>query len=97
MDSIIHISTAENIVHFKGLVFRNLFVMPPNMDVLPEHLAPPGIRLALPSLGVLALMNIRGRSFYRVAVSCFCRSFFSWSLEDLCRRVFRSLLLAFAL
>jgi hypothetical protein len=46
-DSILYITTAQNIAHFKGLLSVNLFVQPAAPDVLPLHLTPPGYPIAI--------------------------------------------------
>jgi 4-amino-4-deoxy-L-arabinose transferase-like glycosyltransferase len=54
-DSVIHISTAENILRGNGLVFNNFFVVPPEPEVLPTHLAPPGYPILVALLGAIGI------------------------------------------
>ncbi len=54
-DSMVYISTAENIVRFKGLLFTNFFVRPPFPDVLPLSIWPPGYPI---SIAVLKWMGV---------------------------------------
>ena len=54
-DSILYITTAENIVHGKGLLCTNFFVQAPIPDVLPMSLAPPGYPISIAVLKWLGL------------------------------------------
>jgi len=54
-DSIMYITTAEHIVHGKGLLCANLFVDPPLPDVLPMSLTPPGFPISIAILKWLGL------------------------------------------
>ncbi len=49
-DSVIYVSTAENISHFKGLVFSNFFVQPAIPDSLPTIFEPPGYPILIAAL-----------------------------------------------
>lgn len=46
-DSMIHISTAQHIAQFQGLVFSNFFIYPPMLDLIPAQLAPPGYPISI--------------------------------------------------
>jgi hypothetical protein len=54
-DSLIYISTAQNIVEGNGLVFANVFVQPPGPDTLPLKLHPPGYSFLIAFLHMLGI------------------------------------------
>ena len=54
-DSLIYISSAENITEGKGLVFDNVFVQPPEPDMLPLQLYPPGYPFLIALLHMLGV------------------------------------------
>ena len=61
-DSLIYISTAENIREGNGLAFDNVFVEPPEPDVLALKLHPPGYSF------LIALLHSLGFSAYTAAL-----------------------------
>ena len=54
-DSLIYISTAQNIKEGNGLVFDNVFVQPPEPDALPLKLYPPGYSFLIAFLNTLGI------------------------------------------
>lgn len=56
-DSILYITTAENIAHFKGILSTNIFVQPPIPNVLPMHLTPPGYPISIAVLKWAGVVN----------------------------------------
>ena len=54
-DSMIYISSAQNIREGSGLVFDNVFVQPPEPDTLPLMLYPPGYSFLIAFLNILGI------------------------------------------
>ena len=78
-DSIVYISTAEQIANFKGLLFTNLFVQPPFPDLLPLSIWPPGFPICIAMLKWMGV-NEFGAAIFFPRICCLCLPFLFFSI-----------------